>query len=711
MAHTQDQLMIALRNADAAGDVEGARRIAAMIQQSRPEQAAELTPTQKLFQNTGEGSPISGVPSGQGFATPKTIATVAASGLAKPVAGYAGALAAPFVGMEGAAGVVDVLEEKLTPQSDDPRVQAQLASLAEIPGLKQLGQGLEAYEEGFSKPLSGALGEVSPEAGAVVRGVTGVVPDAMMSILGLKGGQVAANQISKLGPAVENVVKNITNEPEVKVFSETGDTLFSDEAIEAVSKSRQEMLDNKPGVAEKAQEMADSGEFKLDEIDKFINEQLGIPDVLNPSQMRNMDAFGRLNVPPLRANVTQTADDWRELQELVKFSNDASRRVAVQDQNLFEAAQNGLDKIGRTADDLGETNNMVRQTIDDYATSLDDSVRDAYQVAREIAPDAQDIKLDGFMKNFMKSRGEEALTGGLISSLRGHLKNIGMLDSSGRPVRTDKMTTEMIAERGLPKMNVQQAERLRQFLNTKFDGATPAAKSIIKELKDSIDEDVIKVVGEDVFKDARQKKIGFHDSVEMGKKGRFDKRKGSLLEDILYGKTDEGVIVDKIVKAGPDDLDHIKKFLTQDAGDSGLEAWQNIKAQILSDAIEKAKVGKVEGGDFRFSDLKFKSALAPILRNSKKKNSIFNKDERQLIDDILEVGRARMPMPSVQQGFGPSSGGMMSSVMSLIGPDKVQLLGGAKALYKNLSDRGEIKRQTDVTKETEKVAIEALRPN
>lgn len=664
----------------------------------------------------------------QKIAAGENILNVASSGAAKIAGGLAGipyqiAESAEITPEGSTVGTMQEFQDQLTyepkynPELSQQQMQSFGQAVQSIPGVQTVMKGAEAYTEGQDL-IAGEVGEAtgSPAIAAGMYTAATAAPEAIMALLGLKGTQQGAKLAKEGGEqlykATDNMIKTLTNEPEIKVFDDSGSMFFTEEAIDAVQKARAERIAKKPGLAEQIAEKAAKKDADIFELEKWVNEQIGLPEILTPTEMKRLDPFGRRGVTPLRPNITETIDDWREFQEITKYSNEASKKLAIQDQQMFEAAAQGLESIGKVSTDAVETSQGVRDTIVSFADDLDNAVSDAYDLAKKALPEEKVVTLDTFFKALDEVKGEESFSGGLISAVKGHLNNIG-LTKKGEPIWESKLTPEMTEQRGYKKLSVAQAERLRQFLNKKYPDATPAGKAIIKQLKDSIDADVDGAVGQDLFAEARQKKIDFHEAVERGQLDRWDQRKGSLVEDILYNKIDEKDLVQKISRARPDDLEHLKEFLLSKGGDKGVETWQNIKGQILEDAIENAKVGKQEGGGFRFSGNKFKSSLSPIL-NNRKKDILFNKDEQLLIQDLIEIDRSRMPNSKVQQGYGPSSVSVSvaANALNRLGPLGQAATGagrGAHALYKNLKERAKIKKQLQFVKPTERMIREEAR--
>jgi hypothetical protein len=102
----------------------------------------------------------------------------------------------------------------------------------------------------------------------------------------------------------------------------------------------------------------------------------------------------------------------------------------------------------------------------------------------------------------------------------------------------------------------------------------------------------------------------------------------------------------------------MKQFLLEDGGEQGIQAWKNIQASTINEALEKAtKFGKAEGGQAIFNVNKFRDFFS-ALKKTDKFNTLFDQAEKELIDDIIEIGTLRLPKSSVALGGGPTQIGV-----------------------------------------------------
>ena len=152
--------------------------------------------------------------------------------------------------------------------------------------------------------------------------------------------------------------------------------------------------------------------------------------------------FASRNVPVNLPNVTQSIGDFADLQSRAKVPGVVSENIAAQDQRLAEIAEEGIDQIRPTSQNLPETNNAIFTAIDNRVVELDNIVSDAYTSAREVARQQEVVRLDGLLDVVKKNKGRERISQGVISAAKGEIKNL-------------EITPEA-------RFTVEQSEQLRQ---------------------------------------------------------------------------------------------------------------------------------------------------------------------------------------------------------------------------------------------------------
>ena len=162
-----------------------------------------------------------------------------------------------------------------------------------------------------------------------------------------------------------------------------------------------------------------------------------------------------------------------------------------------------------------------------------------------------------------------------------------------------------------------------------------------------------------------------------------------------------------------DDFLKFKEFLLKDAGELGVQAWKEIKAEVLRSALSKATSTQIigEGGQLTFNLGKFRTALKPIRegQGGGKYNELFTPAERQLIADIETMGSLRLPIKGGATGEGPTAFAM-NKIKAIIAR-KIPIIGGdGKSLFDELSARARDKDLLEFTFSTEKALKKSAVP-
>jgi gas vesicle protein len=393
----------------------------------------------------------------------------------------------------------------------------------------------------------------------------------------------------------------------------------------------------KPDIIDAVEEGVASGRIAVDEATQTIDELQGS---LSPEAMRRYNLFKQRGVTPLRANITQATDDFRQLQDGVKQSGKLAETVAEQDEQMIGAVRQGIDDIAPRATNVQETNANVFNVVDSITGEYEDVVTAAYKTARESLSGQKNVRYSNLLNRLRENIGNETKSGGIISSIRQELKNRGIMSKGWAD---DRLT------------DVETAEGIRQALNKLYDKKQPFGNMVIRDLKEALDEDVAAAAGPDAFKGARAANVRLKTLIQRSRRDARDTTNGGFLEDVLNNKIPEEKIVPRLLTGRDDDFLKFKQFLLEDAGEGGAQAWNDVKAHVLRDALESATstMGKGEKGQILFNSRLFANRLNN-LKATKKYNSLFSAQEQKMIEDITEIGWLRVPQRSVQSGSGPT---------------------------------------------------------
>lgn len=340
---------------------------------------------------------------------------------------------------------------------------------------------------------------------------------------------------------------------------------------------------------------------------------------------------------PTRAQVTRDTGEFQTQQELAKQPGAVRARLDQQEARLQGAfEQRAIDTQGNV---VTSTSTPIDEVLE-RSISLDEEIGQLYQQARQAAPEAQNIRLQRLAGKLKSLAGEENISGGLISSVRNNLKNRGIIDDAGRVSG---------------RISVDVAEQVRQDINSLFDSVTDRGKQLSRVLKDSLDDDVLKQSGEDLFEVARSAKSEFESGLNRAQISKFDKRKQNLVRDMLDNKINPDTFINDVMfakKWRKEDINQLRVYLNQT--ESGKQAWNDIRAQTFDQIKERSFKGPVRQ-DGTTQSLS-RDALNKTLVNLKSKlDVLFTTEERDFLKRMQQVARLREPPPATFTGKGPSA--------------------------------------------------------
>lgn len=340
---------------------------------------------------------------------------------------------------------------------------------------------------------------------------------------------------------------------------------------------------------------------------------------------------------PTTAQISRTADDFMSQQEAAKVSGRVREALEKQDAVLTTRFNN---KILETGGKASSQSAAVSDFITNKATTLDQEIGDLYRAAREVAPDAKNIKFNSLAETLKSMKGADRRAGGNISAIISDMQSKGMLNKQGK---------------SFGSVSVETAEDLRKLTNELYDPANPFGNMLLRKVKDSLDDDVFRAAGGDFFKEGRKAKAAFEKELNRVKISKFDSRKDNLVRDVLENKIDPDRLVDKVVfsKRWRDtDLKQLKDYISTDA--AGKEAFDDMRAEVMQKITDKSFIGAAdEAGMQALSRDKLQRALASI--GDKKIGILFTKPEQKFLKDMLEVTKIREPVRGTAIGRGPSA--------------------------------------------------------
>jgi len=212
-------------------------------------------------------------------------------------------------------------------------------------------------------------------------------------------------------------------------------------------------------------------------------------------QVYRVETVKELGVPTIREG-TKTGDGFKTADEYVTAKTSGpnkdlfNQQIATEQQALRNYANGIVEKtggsVGLDENALYNRGQAIAQPFDAFKTLLTEQMRGAYQAAGEVAQGAPAVAPETFQKflntnsNFVVNDSFKSLRNGIKS----HLTEQGLINKDG----------------SIKAMTVDQSELLRQYINSNWN---PDRSRIIHKLTDSIDNDVTKVAGTDIYESAR----------------------------------------------------------------------------------------------------------------------------------------------------------------------------------------------------------------
>ncbi len=391
------------------------------------------------------------------------------------------------------------------------------------------------------------------------------------------------------------------------------------------------------GVPDSVQKSLDERGIKFDDLpDKRVAEvQTEVNKVLKENKAR-IDQFKEMDLDPTKAQATRNASDFQLQQELAKTDTPVRRQLEAQEATL---AGKFDERVKGTQGQPVTSGSPVADTIIIRSTQLDEEIGGLYNLARDQAKGAKNIKLDGLGAMLRTRAKSDSATNGLINSVVGEMEAQGILDGF----------------KVIGKVDVDTAERIRQFINSHFDSTTPLGRSMMRDMKNALDEDVFRNAGGDIFADARKAKAAYEKGLSRAKVSKFDQRKTNVVRDILENKLDINDLAEKVTQSKSyraEDLQQLKSYLQQDA--SGKQSWNDLRAEILQTIKEKAFIGPEDATGIGTMSRPALDRIVGRIGESRM-NILFDAAERKFLSRMEDLARLREPVRGTALGRGPTA--------------------------------------------------------
>jgi hypothetical protein len=212
-------------------------------------------------------------------------------------------------------------------------------------------------------------------------------------------------------------------------------------------------------------------------------------------QLYRVQTVNELGIPRVREG-TRTGDGFQTANEYVTAKTSGpnkelfNEQIAAEQSALRNYARGIVEKtggsLGLDENALYNRGQAIAQPFDAFKNLLTEQMRGAYQAAGQVAQGAPAVDPSTFQKflntnsNFVVNDSYKQLRKGIQS----HLSEQGLTNKDG----------------SIKPMTVDQSELLRQYINSNWNRDR---SGIIHKLTDSIDNDVTRVAGLDIYESAR----------------------------------------------------------------------------------------------------------------------------------------------------------------------------------------------------------------
>jgi len=344
-----------------------------------------------------------------------------------------------------------------------------------------------------------------------------------------------------------------------------------------------------------------------------------------------------------KAQMTRSATDFQIQEEIAKPDTIVRKRLEAQEQILDSEFKRTITKTEGTPIQSGSP--IVDVVLTEKAAT-ERAVGEAYDKAREISKEMPTVTPDGVVKTIKDMRYADGLMNEMPSAMKGELVNMGIIDDNFQILRN---------------ITVGEADILRKLTSPMYSSTTDYGRGGIRQIKDSIDNDVAEAVGEDVFKPARDMYADFKKRAAGTKRSKYSRRSKEIINDIIEDKIGDEKMFEKIMlnpSTRAADLADIKMFMKSSVDKkAGEKAIKDLKAETLQYIKNEAFKGAVdEKGAGEITRRKLDTVLKKI--GDKRLKVLFNAKELKFFEDMKAVTRLREPVNRTGMGKGPSAQGM-----------------------------------------------------
>lgn len=548
-------------------------------------------------------------------ATVEPLLTAGTSMIAQPVGGVARALAAlGGYGYEGAEKVGNKITDVLTYHPQTAGGQESLA------GLK--GMAAAAGRAVMDTPVGNALSSISKAYNdTFVKGTSN-------PLLATINDQVPTIIANAAIPAVAKAAGSTINKGVNAINTLRGATSAAP-VIEAGSVPFQTAADRAASIAAKAEAAAAKP--------KYIPNGDGTFTQIKPATIQGAPVFEAPELPKPKAKLP-LSEQQANIQTMREIGLDTQRQSAItgdkftagqefqhsklnspmgdvvreQLQKEQAAIKNYANSIvkdtGATAATPEAIGQSVRAPLQALSEHYDNQIRGLYQAANERAGGIAGIEPEGFGKimgtdSMFAGKAENST---LRRGIRAYMREQGIVDAQGN----------------IQPITAQQAEGMRQYLNSQW---SPQNSGLIGKIKESLDMDVAKAGGDDIYAQAR--------ALHAERKNTLDNPKGiaSLLEESgpngINQRVPDEKIGSRIVGMPTGQFEHVVntlKNMPAELQPQAQQALSEIKGEIAKQIYKAGDSGGTQNGPSMWNAA---NVTRELNKQSSKMALVFSPDE------------------------------------------------------------------------------------
>lgn len=358
---------------------------------------------------------------------------------------------------------------------------------------------------------------------------------------------------------------------------------------------------------------------------KAAKEQMKVSGRLDPAALvrkAESEALGFVDdTAATSAQLTRNPVAWARERNLssTNMGDDLMQRYSNQDAKFSDLGAEAIAKTGGTTKGVGDTNESIFRAINGKWKETQTEVGKIYNdIIAKYGDDAAS-DLSGVARKLEDNAWDETKAP-VIASVRNLLVKHGLL------TRAKNEAGEVVYESTGKKIPVKEVESIRKAIgNTFSNNKDLTIKTASRDIIDSIDENVTNDLGDDVFSVAR--------AAASKRFKDFESKIGGTMKKITGETLSEDDAYKSVIRAKSEELQALKdNFLGKNlssASDDGIQAWNNVRKQALSDIWDKATTTG------EFSGATFKKELEKI---GEKNLKILFGDESAWLHQIARVG-------------------------------------------------------------------------